>query len=53
MIVVAIAGLLAVFGILQFQNYRVRSYNAASLNDLCNVQHQLAAYYSDNGQYPW
>ena len=52
MIAIGIIAILVVFGMLQFQLYHTRSYNAAALVDLQNVKSELAAYYADNQFYP-
>jgi prepilin-type N-terminal cleavage/methylation domain-containing protein len=52
MIVIGVLAILVVFGMLQFQLYHTRTYNAAALVDLQNVKSELAAYYADNQYYP-
>ena len=52
LIVIAIIGLLAIIGILQFTSYRQKSYNSAAQSDLRNVKTSLEAYYDDYRHYP-
>ena len=49
---IGILAILSVVGMLQFQNYHMKSYNTAALTDLQHVKTQLTAYYADNQYYP-
>ncbi|MBW1980925.1 MAG: prepilin-type N-terminal cleavage/methylation domain-containing protein [Deltaproteobacteria bacterium] len=52
MIVIGILAILTVVGMLRYQGYKQRSFNAAALTDMATARSQLAAYYSDNHFYP-
>jgi prepilin-type N-terminal cleavage/methylation domain-containing protein len=51
LIVVAIIGILAAIAIPQFNNYRSRSYNAASQSDLSNIRYTQAAMSAEATDY--
>jgi prepilin-type N-terminal cleavage/methylation domain-containing protein len=51
LIVVAIIGILAAIAIPQFNNYRKRSYNAASQSDLSNLRYAQAAMNAEATDY--
>jgi prepilin-type N-terminal cleavage/methylation domain len=51
MIVVAIIGILAAIAIPQFNQYRIRGYNASAISGLKNVATSMEAYYGENDKY--
>lgn len=52
LIVIAIMGVLSSIAIFQFQNYHLKSANAAAAADIRNAKSVLEAYFADYHTYP-
>ena len=52
LVVIAIISILGTIAIMQFHNYKVRTYDTAAKSDLKNAMIALETYYLDNAIYP-
>ena len=51
LVTIAIVGILAGLAVAQYQTYKEKAYNSASISDLRNLKTAQEAYYSDNDGY--
>jgi len=52
LIVVAVIGILASIGGVQYHSYRVKCHNAAAIESLRNFKAAMELYYANNSSYP-